>query len=197
MLGHNGEDAGRQRHVEQAVCLLESLLQLLDVAVEPEEGLILVVLARNVGAEAAELVKLLLGLFGRRLDVRADSPNVFIVIHLGSGIADDPDVFWQELVAVLHFRVLLVAACAPPEAGCGRRNVACCFCRISLTRPKRAGYCQTGQPGACAVPRGAAVSGTGERPTVFFFARSPEAPSTTIVVSDFSSIMLWGKENVS
>ena len=104
MLRDHCEDTGRESHIEQAVGLLEVLLQLLDVLVEAVEGLILVVLAGDVSAEAAEVVELLLGLLGGGLDVRTDSPNVLIVVHLCSSIADDLDVFREELVAVLHFR---------------------------------------------------------------------------------------------
>lgn len=69
VLGDNGKDTGRQRHVEQAVRLWPSLLQVLEVVVQNSKGLILVVLAGNVSAQAGEFLELLLNLWGRRLDV--------------------------------------------------------------------------------------------------------------------------------
>jgi hypothetical protein len=53
MLGHNGENTGREGHVENAVGLGSAGFQLLEVLVELVEGLILVVLAGDVGAQIA------------------------------------------------------------------------------------------------------------------------------------------------
>lgn len=101
VLGHDCEDAGRERHVEEPVRLRLSLLEVLEVRVEVLEGIVLVVLPRNISAEGAEVIQLLLHVLGGGLDVRSDSPNVLLVVHLGSGISDDLDVLGQKLVPVL------------------------------------------------------------------------------------------------
>ena len=69
MLRNDGENTGRKRHVEEAVVLRATLLNLLEVLLEALEGLILVVLARNVGAETGEVFELLLNLLCGGLDV--------------------------------------------------------------------------------------------------------------------------------
>jgi len=69
VLRNNGEDTGRKRHVEEAVALRATLLNLLEVLLEALEGLILVVLARNVGAETGEVFELLLNLLRGSLNV--------------------------------------------------------------------------------------------------------------------------------
>jgi hypothetical protein len=102
VLGDDGEDAGREGHVEQAVGLGPALLELLEVLVEGVEGLILVVLSRDVCAQVAEVVQLLLDLLGGGLHVGPDATDVLVVVHLGARIADDLNVFGQELVAVLE-----------------------------------------------------------------------------------------------
>lgn len=58
LLGHSGEDTGRQCHVEDAVLLLRLtvVLDLLEVLVQADEGIILIILARNIGAHLAELI---------------------------------------------------------------------------------------------------------------------------------------------
>jgi hypothetical protein len=101
MLRNNGEDAGRESHVEQAVGFLLSSLQLRQVAVETHERLISIILAGNVGAQAAEVVQLLFDFLGRGLHVGSDSFDVFIMVHFRSRISDDLDVFGEELVSVL------------------------------------------------------------------------------------------------
>lgn len=55
---HGNENTRRQRHIEDTVLLLAltALLDLLEVLVEVDERLILVVLARDVGAQLAELI---------------------------------------------------------------------------------------------------------------------------------------------
>jgi hypothetical protein len=50
-----GEDAGWERHVKDPVGLIATLLELLKVLLKLNEGLVLVILSRNVCAEAAEL----------------------------------------------------------------------------------------------------------------------------------------------
>ncbi len=101
MLGHDGEDAWRKGHVEQPICLFPALLEVLHVLVELSEGFVSVVLARDIGADRAEVVQLLLYLLGRCLDVRPDPAQVLIVVHLSPSIADDLNVIGQELVPVL------------------------------------------------------------------------------------------------
>lgn len=58
LLRHGDEDTRRQRHVEDTVLLfaLATLLDFLEVLVEVDERLILVILARHVGAQLAELI---------------------------------------------------------------------------------------------------------------------------------------------
>jgi hypothetical protein len=60
VLRNGDENTGRESHVEYPVVLLATLLKLLHVLLELDEGLVLVVLAGNVRAEAAELLQLLL-----------------------------------------------------------------------------------------------------------------------------------------
>jgi hypothetical protein len=55
VLGDCGEDAGWERHVEDPVGLVTPLLELLKVLFELDEGIVLVVLSRDVCAEATEL----------------------------------------------------------------------------------------------------------------------------------------------
>lgn len=69
MLRDNGKDTRGQCHVEQAMRLWPSLLQIVEVVVQDSEGLVLVVLAGNVAAQTGELLQLLLNLLGGRLDV--------------------------------------------------------------------------------------------------------------------------------
>jgi hypothetical protein len=79
VLRHGDEDAWWQCHVENAVGLLAALLELLELLCELDEGLILVVLPRDICAEAAEGGKLLLHVLGGGLDVRLDPLEVFLV----------------------------------------------------------------------------------------------------------------------
>jgi hypothetical protein len=69
MLRHDGENARRQSHVEDTVSLGATGLEPLKMLVQLEEGLILVVLAGDVGAQLAKLLKLLLDFLGRGLDI--------------------------------------------------------------------------------------------------------------------------------
>lgn len=101
VLRDRDEDRGRQSHVEDAVTLLSAFLNLVDVLVQLLEWLILIVLTSDVGADLAELVKLLLDLFCRSLDELTNASNVLGVVHLSSSIADDLDIFGKEFVAVL------------------------------------------------------------------------------------------------
>jgi hypothetical protein len=103
MLGHWNKDAGRQSHVEDSVSLLAILLNLLDVLVKLLEGLILVILSREICADGAELIQLFLHIFSWCLYVGSDSLEVFGMVHLGSSISDDLDVLWQEFVSELVF----------------------------------------------------------------------------------------------
>jgi hypothetical protein len=72
------------------------------VLLQLNEGLILVVLARDVRAEAAELFQLLLKLLCWCLDVGLDALEVLVVVHLRPRISDDANVLGEEVVAVLH-----------------------------------------------------------------------------------------------
>lgn len=101
VLGDNREHTGRQRHVEQTVRLFAPLLEVFQVLVQVQERVVLVVLAGDICAELAEVLQHLLHIFGRGLDVRLDSAQVLLVVHLRSGIADDLDVLGQELIAIL------------------------------------------------------------------------------------------------
>ena len=56
VLGNCDENTGREGHVEYPVGLFAALLDFLHVLLELNEGIVLVVLARDVGAEAAELL---------------------------------------------------------------------------------------------------------------------------------------------
>lgn len=98
---YGNENAGRQGHVEDAIILLLALFEFLQVSVEVDEGLILVVLAGDVRADFAELLQLLLDLFGGHFDVRLDSSQKLCVVHLCPGIADNLNIFREEFVAVL------------------------------------------------------------------------------------------------
>lgn len=74
--GDDGKDRGGKGHVEDAVLgrvlVRVSLLRLLDLLLKQLEALVLVVLARNVGASLEELLELLLHRGNRRLDVLGD-----------------------------------------------------------------------------------------------------------------------------
>jgi hypothetical protein len=105
VLGDNGEDARRQSHVEETMGLGSTFLELFQMLVQDNEGIILIVLAGDVGATGAELLELLLRLLGGGLHVRLDTSEVLIVVHLGASISDDLDILREELVSVLesHF----------------------------------------------------------------------------------------------
>lgn len=96
--------------------------------VEALERLILVVIAGDVGAQAAKVVELLLNLLGGSLHVGFDASQVLLVVHLGAGVSHDSDILGQELVSVL-------------------RSVSNARQRLKgqekLTKPKSAGYCES------------------------------------------------------
>lgn len=127
VLGDNSEHARRQSHVKQTVCLFAPLLEVFQMLVEVQEGFILVVLAGHIGAELAEILQHLLHIFGRGLDVGLDSAQVFLMVHLCSGIANDLDVLGQELVAVLKVWV--------SRAPCRRTSEFAGICLPDQTRP--------------------------------------------------------------
>lgn len=101
VLADRNENTGRQRHVKDTVRLFSALLELLEVLLQVLERLILIVLTRNVTAEAGELLELFLEFLGGRLDVRFDALQVFGVVHLCSCVSDDLDIFGEVVVAVL------------------------------------------------------------------------------------------------
>jgi hypothetical protein len=101
VLRHGDEDAGGKSHVEHPVRFLATLLKLLHMFLELNERIILIVLAGDVGAEAAELLQLLLDFLRRCLDVGLDAAKVLFVIHLRPGITHDLDIFGKEVVSVL------------------------------------------------------------------------------------------------
>lgn len=101
--------------------------------VQLREGLVPVILPRDVCAEAGKVLQLLLDVLGGGLDVRLDPTQVFLVVHFCSGIADDLDVVGQEAIAVLREWISWassVDADARQQEG-------------QPTRPKRAGYYKT------------------------------------------------------
>lgn len=101
LLRYRNEDTRWQGHVEHSVLLMLASLDLLEVPIEVLEGLILIILTRNVGAELAKALELLLDLFCRHLDVRFHSSQILCMVHFRAGIADDLDVFGKEFVAIL------------------------------------------------------------------------------------------------
>jgi len=104
VMGDGDENARRQGHVEDPILLLLSLLQLLQMFIQLNERAILVVLPRNVCAEAAEGFQLLFNLFCGDLNVGPDPPDVICMVHLCSGISDDLNVLGKEFVSILHVR---------------------------------------------------------------------------------------------
>lgn len=101
LIGDGDEDTGGQSHVEDTVLLLLALFDLVEMLVQVDEGVVLVVLAGDVGAHLAEVLKQLLDFFCGHLDVGLDALQVFFVVHLCPGISDDFDILGEELVAVL------------------------------------------------------------------------------------------------
>ena len=107
LLRHSNENTGGKSHVEDSVLLLLTLLDLIEVGVEVDKGLILVILARNVGAVFAEVVEQFFNLLCRNLDVGSHTLQVVFVVHLCPGISDNLDVLGEEFVAVLSSSVLI------------------------------------------------------------------------------------------
>jgi hypothetical protein len=103
VLRNGDENTRRESHVEYPVVLLATLLKLLHVLLELDEGLVLVVLAGNVRAEAAELLQLLLQFLCGSLNVGLDALEVLLVVHLRPRISDNADVLREEVVAVLYW----------------------------------------------------------------------------------------------
>jgi hypothetical protein len=105
LIRHGSEDAGGQSHVKDSVLLLLTPLDALKVLSEVDEGVILVVLTRDVGAQFAEAVQLLFDFLGGGLDIRSHTSQVFFVVHVCPGIADNLNSLGEELVTVLRCRV--------------------------------------------------------------------------------------------
>lgn len=95
------EHTGRESHVKYPVGLLATLLELPQVLFELLERLVLIVLAGDVRAEAAELFQLLLQFLCWCFDVGLDALEILVVVHLRPRISDDANVFWEEVVSVL------------------------------------------------------------------------------------------------
>jgi hypothetical protein len=104
VLRDGDEDARRKRHVEDPVRLLATLLELLDVFPQVDEGVVLVVLARDIGAVTAEFLQLLFHILCGCLDVGLDALEVLLVVHLRPGVSDNLDILREEVVAVLLWR---------------------------------------------------------------------------------------------
>ena len=66
------------------------------------KGLVLVVLAGDVGAEAGKLYQLLFHFLGGRLDVALHPSEVFFVVHFCPRVSDNLDIFGKEVVSVLE-----------------------------------------------------------------------------------------------
>ena len=69
--------------------------------VELLKWLVLVILTGNICADLAESIELFLDLLSGCLYVGSHSLEVLLVIHLGSCISDDFNVFWKKLIAIL------------------------------------------------------------------------------------------------
>jgi hypothetical protein len=95
------------------------------------------------------------------------------MVHLCSRISNDLDIFRQELVAVL-------------SGGASVGNVTVC---LKVTYEAEQSWELESQQlvKAQRVPNAKLL-------TVFFFARSPEAPRTTITVLSFNSMFLVGQK---
>lgn len=179
VLGDDCEDTRGQSHVEETMSLWTTTLELLEVLVKVLEGLVLVVLAGNVCAELAEVLKLLLNLLGGGLHVRLDAPQILLMVHLGAGISDDSDILREELVTVLESYISYSVCCC--AGGVGRDSWKVC------SPIQRARGTMRIHQSAITRRRG---GGVGKMPTVFFLAKSPEAPRTTMTVFSLSSTFL-------
>ena len=83
------------------MCLFAGFLHLLQFVVKILEGLIPVILATNVGAEATEFIELLLDFLRGNLDVRPNTLNVLGMVHLRPCVSNNSYAMGQKLVAVL------------------------------------------------------------------------------------------------
>lgn len=99
------------------------------------------------------------------------------MIHLRSRISNDLDVFREELVPVLQ----------NDES----KQLRSCE-ESSQTKPNKAGNCNMV---TLALP--SQDIGSVNAFTVFFFARSPDAPKTTMMVFSLSSIVLYMSRHVN
>lgn len=163
------------------------MFEVLEVPVEDLERLVLVVLAGDIGAVLAETVQQFFGFLGGDLDIRPHTLEEFLAVHLCPGISNDPDVLREKLVAELY---RVVNTC---ELGLGRGV-------IEVKRLRKHSLChlqdQTGR-GTIEIEESAKEllpelfrKEGGGKQTVFFFARSPEAPRTTMAVLSLSSVTL-------
>lgn len=186
LLRHGNENTGGQSHIEDSVLLLLALLDLIEVGVEVDKGFILVILTRNVGAEFAEVVEQFFNLLCRNLDVGSHTLQVVFMVHLCPGISDNLDVLGEEFVAILSSSELIgyQGGYNPGLSSHIRgQRVQGTVLKLSVFRSSLST---------------AGIEGGGEEKgwqrqalrTVFFFARSPEAPSTTMTVLSLSSMVL-------
>lgn len=87
------------------MCLFPALLDILYVFPEVHKRLILIVLAGNIRAEAAEFIQLVLHFFGGSLDVGPDALEVLFVVHFCPSIANNLDILGEETIPVLFGRI--------------------------------------------------------------------------------------------
>lgn len=187
VLRDDRENTWGKSHIEKTVGFGLSLLEVLKVLVKTEEGLVLVILARDVGAEIAKLIELLFHLFGRCLHVGSDAADVFVMVHLGSRIAHDANVLGEELVAVLSIlSATQIALAASVLSGARVKEKQMQIVEVGAYQTEERGVLRKGQ----FYLHSSQKKGGAER-TVFFLARSPEAPSTMMMVFCFSSIVLY------
>lgn len=104
VLRHCDEDAGRKSHVEYPVSLLAAILDICQMLLELLERFVLIILPRDVRAQATELFQLLLEILCWCFDVGLDALNVLLVVHLCSRISDDANILGEEVVSVLFVR---------------------------------------------------------------------------------------------
>lgn len=132
-----------------------------------DERFILVVLSGNISAHAAEIVQLLLHLLCWCLYVGLDSLEVFLMVHLRPGISHNLNIFGKEIVSVLAVRLDSANTRGFEGTYKAKKGWELGGCQQSfLNKTARA------------------------KLTVFFFAKSPEAPRTTMTVLSLSSIVL-------
>jgi hypothetical protein len=161
MLADRYEDGRRQGHVEDPVGLGLAFLELLQMVLQVHEGLVLVVLTRDVRAQFAKLLQLALHGIRGGLHVGLDAREILGAVHLGTGIADDPNSRREEFIAILVGLDWSSASSKTYKAEEGRELFKLVAARVAA-----------------------------DNHTVFFLARSPEAPSTTMTVLSVSSMLL-------